>query len=204
MNNVGAGAGWAFLGLMVVAGCGGSARSSGANGSAGAPSVEGVAGAPAIDTSGQPSTLAMTCPVGAGRVALSLPCHVGLPLGGGALGLAVTECDLTDQADGQRLPPIQLMIDLSVLAKQLNVPQEIPSRNVPSPPPGGYGTIAAYPGERFSGSLSGTATFSQVDATERVFVGRLSDAHFTWVGSRDSFSCTVSDSPFWAVAGDFI
>ncbi|MEO7034034.1 MAG: hypothetical protein ABI548_09130 [Polyangiaceae bacterium] len=198
------GPGVALLALAGLGGCGGVAA---LPGTSGATSTEpqdaapgAAAGAGSIDTSAQPVELAMTCPAAAGSVSLSLPCAIG----GG--GLDVTECELSGAQDNAtRLPPISFIVPLGALAKQLNMPLQIPFNNVPAPPLGGYGSLAAYPGEHFSGSLEGTAIFSQVDVASRAFVGRLQQAHFHWVGDQGhSFSCDVVDGPFWALAGNFI
>ncbi|HEY3665214.1 MAG TPA: hypothetical protein VGL19_04405, partial [Polyangiaceae bacterium] len=49
-------------------------------------------------------------------------------------------------------------------------------------------------------SLTGTVVFSQVDPAGRAFVARLSGGTISWMG----VTCTIPDTPFWAVRGDFI
>src|ERR1700690_406959 len=160
-----------------------------------------------IDASGQPSEIVMNCPGAVGTVALSLPCQVGQSLtGAGPNEINVTECDLVSglQFTTGHLPPISVMTPLGALPTLLNLPLRIPFDNVVAPPPGGYGELPGYPGEHFSGSIAGTAVFSQVDPVGRAFVGRLQQARFDWAGNQgDSFSCAVADGPFWAVPGDF-
>jgi hypothetical protein len=190
------------LSLVGLAACGGVVSTAGGGGaqdnSDAAPDA--ALGGGAIDSSGQPNTLVMSCAGAAGPVALSLPCHVG------GASLYVTECDLAGPQDSAgRLPPISFSLPLTRLPAQLQTRLAIPFEDFPTPPEVGYGAIAAYPGEHFSGSLIGTVVFSQVDAVSRAFVGRLEQAHVDWKGDAgDSLACDVTDAAFWAVAGDFI
>jgi hypothetical protein len=82
------------------------------------------------------------------------------------------------------------------LPTTLNQPFQIPFA-LPQPPQIGYG------GEHVD--LTGTVVFTQVDPIGRAFVARLTGGIIPWVGANgEPITCTIPDTPFWAVAGDFI
>ena len=205
--------GLAFVASLALGACGGIAADSGSaskpqqGSGAGASSVPDDAGQATADAGSLPTTdgppvLVMTCPSALASVSLKLPCQVGQSIGG---SLNVVECDLAGMQDSMaRLPPISLSLSMAQLERTLGTPFQIPFDNLPPAPSGGYGTIAEYAGERFSGTFTGTVVFSRADVESRSFTARLTHAQFVWTGSEDSFTCTVSDGPFWAVAGDFL
>jgi len=182
-----------------------------------APALDGTAadaadvspGVGPFDASDLPASLVMTCDGVAPTVSLTLPCLLGLNLDGTATpaGYNVLECQLAQSPDAP-LGVLSLIVPLANLPAMLNDPVIVPFANVPAPPPsltGSGGLIAAYPGEHFSASLSGTAVFSAVDPNGRAFVAQLQQATFVWTGDRgDQFSCTVSNGPFWAAPGGFL
>ena len=204
--------GW-YVGLLLACGCGGStALATGADSGimyehpGDATSDAFAIGVGPIDASGAPSELVLTCAGAVGPVALSLPCKVGEALpGGGAQSIYnVTECDLAGPQDNMppHIPAISLTIPLGEIPTHLNQP--FPIGVLPTEPPG-FGSLPGYPGEKFSGSLKGDAVFVEVDPVGRAFVGRLQQATVAFGGDKgDSFSCTVSDGAFWAVAGAFL
>jgi len=127
----------------------------------------------------------MNCPGGAAATAsppqLVLPCKVGGPLG----GENVLECyDLageTAAANGRDQPVLSIFIPFGSLATMLNQPIQL-SSFPPVPAPDNVG-------------LTGTVVFTQVDPAGRAFVARLTGGK---IGD-----CTIPDTPFWAVKGDF-
>ena len=121
---------------------------------------------------------------------LALPCKVGT----GALNFI--EC--YDSGGGRALTTDVLS---STLCPLLNQPVEIPSASFP--PVQSYGEVTVD-GVRYRGVLQGTAVFSQLDG--RAFVATLTGGRITWTGINDqtlTFTCTIPDTPFWAVAGNF-
>jgi hypothetical protein len=76
---------------------------------------------------------------------------------------------------------LSVFIPFGNLVNMLNQPVQLASFP-PVPPPG-------------SGGLTGTVVFTQVDPIGRAFVARLTG------GKLDG--CTIPDTPFWAVKGDF-
>jgi hypothetical protein len=191
---------WAMVGTVA---CGGRAESNGGGAPKPQPRQAGVPDAGSVPTTDGPAELVMACPSALASVRLKLPCQVGQSISG---GVSEMECDLAATQSGvPHLPPVSLSVPMAQLGSMLNTPIQIPFENLPNPAPGGYGTIPEYPGERFEGTFSGTAVFSRADAVTRSFMARLPQAQFVWTGDQgDSFTCTVTDEPFWAVAGDFL
>jgi hypothetical protein len=173
-----------------------------------ADAAEGSPGVGPFDASDLAAALVMTCDGAAPTVSLTLPCLLGLNLDLTATpaGYNVLACQLAQSPDAP-LGVLSLIVPLVNLPAMLNEPVILPFANVPGPPPsptGDGGLIAAYPGEHFSATLSGTAVFSAVDPDGRAFVAHLQQATFVWTGDRgDQFSCTVSNGPFWAAPGGF-
>ena len=189
--------------LVATVACGGRAETNAGGATKPQPEDSGLPDAGSVPTTDGPAELVMACPSALASVRLKLPCQIGQSFGG---GLSVMECDLAGAQNGvSHLPPISLFVPMAQLGGILNMPIQIPFDNLPHPPPGGYGTIPEYPGERFEGTLSGTAVFSRADDVTRSFMAQLPQAQFVWTGDQgDSFTCTVTGEPFWAVAGDFI
>ena len=191
-----------LMGLLLTWGCGLTVRDGGAQ--AGDNAAGGDSASPPgvgpINASEQPSSLPMTC---AGREALAfkLPCLVGMNITGHTdePGYHVVECQLAGQPDQTA---VSFIISLPQLPALLNEPVSIPFANVPPAPPG---LGVPLDGENFAGTLSGVATFTQVDVDGRAFVARLEQGHVTWNGSRGgNFACNTIDGTFWAVAGWFV
>ena len=123
---------------------------------------------------------------------LALPCKVGM-----SLGANVLEC--YDLGGGTALTSFILFS-----ANLLNQPVQIPSALFPSEEPS-YGGVTVD-GVRYRGVLHGTAVFSQLDPAGRAFVATLTGGRITWTGIDDqtlTLTCTIPDTPFWAVKGDF-
>jgi hypothetical protein len=163
---------------------------------AGAPSIHdeiGGDGPPApgvgpIDPTGLPTQLPIDCPNMTSPPQLALPCKVGGSLNGGADGPGsynVLECyDLAGETaapSGQDRSMLAIIIPFGNLPMMLNQPIQLASFP-PAPPPG-------------SGGLTGSLVITQVDPVGRAFVGRL-------IGGKICV-CTIPDTPFWAVKGDF-
>jgi hypothetical protein len=191
---------WALAAIAVFVGCGASVvkdRNSGVD-----PRAEPTVGVGPVDASGEPAALVTTCDGAVSGVSMKLPCLLGGDLGGGTSEL---ECQLSSAPDGSPTDvAINMMFPLTQLPALLNQLVSLPFDGPAPPPVEGGGEISAFPGERFSGSLAGTATFSEVDPIGRAFIGRIEQATVTWTGDRgDALSCSVVDGPFWAVAGGF-
>lgn len=191
---------WVLAATAVLVGCGGPEvkdRNSGSD--AGAEPTVGVG---PVDARGQPTALVTTCDGAVSGVSMKLPCLLGGDLGAGTSEL---ECQLSSAPDGSPTDvAINMMVPLTQLPALLNQLVGLPFEGLAPPPVEGGGEITAFPGERFSGSLAGTATFSEVDPVGRAFIGRIEQAKVTWTGDRgDALSCSVVDGPFWAVAGGF-
>jgi hypothetical protein len=194
----------AVLLVVLLNGCGGatSSKAMPPNGTAGGSGAGGAAAQPGvgpIDAAAQPTELAMVCQ---GHEALSfkLPCLVGFNFGGqiDQPGFHETECQLIGKPDQTA---VNFTLPLVQLPDLLNQPVQIPFRTVPVPPGGGV-KIGA---ERFHGSLSGVAIFTEVDLQGRGFVARLEQGHVGWTGDRGtSFECNTIDGPFWGAAGSFL
>ncbi|WP_437739709.1 hypothetical protein WME73_29310 [Sorangium sp. So ce302] len=202
-----------LVGLLVlglVAGCDGTTTlspgeeeatndgSSSASGGTGGGSA-GTPGVGPIDEAALPTRLPMSC--GGGRTSLSfaLPCHVGLSLlsGEDEPGHHVVECELADFSG----TAVAFSLPLVELPRLLNQPVQLPFDAFA--PPSGPG--AMIDGERFVGTLEGTATVRQVDLKGRAFVADLQKGHVAWTGEQGSqFECNTIDGPLWAVAGNFL
>ena len=125
---------------------------------------------------------------------LVLPCKVGM---GPANAL---EC--YDSGGGTALTGVILFSPN--LEAILNQPVQIPSALFWVRP--SYGGITVD-GVRYRGVLNGTAVFSQLDPAGRAFVATLTGGRITWTGINDqtlTFTCTIPDTPFWAVKGNFL
>ena len=196
--------------LVLALGCGGRAEDQGRAGTAGAPSTGGagysaggssigVAGSSAggstpgvgpIDATGLPTELPMDCAGATAPPRLALPCKIGGSLTGaeGPGSYNVVECyDLSGKT------AYSSVIPFGSLPMRLNQPVQIPFASLP-PPPGSQDVI-----------LSGTAVFSQVDPVGRAFVARLIGGTITWAAPGNAtITCTIPDTPFWAVQGGFL
>lgn len=190
-----------LIGALLV-GCGGRAATSGEPSSSGAgASATGSArvaamtpGLGPIDQTGLPTELPIYCAKSApAEPRLKLPCQAGIGIG----ALSVVECfDLDDQST------LSFGVSFDNLPALLNRSVQIPFDSVPGVPTGGPGTLIE--GVSYTGQLSGTAVFSQVDVVGRSFIATLSNAQIAWSGSDGTqFSCIVPSTPLWAVAGDF-
>jgi hypothetical protein len=175
---------------QVSASAGGSDAASGSSGIAVAGASAGGAppGVGPIDATGLPTQLPTACPdIASPPELLALPCKVGGPINGpdGPESLNVLECyDLADETaapSGQDRAALAIIIPFGRLPTMLNQPIQLAS--FPPAPPSG------------SGGLTGTVVFTQVDPVGRAFVAQL-------IGGKLG-DCTVPDTPFWAVAGDF-
>jgi hypothetical protein len=160
---------------------------------AGAPSIHDeigrIPGVGPIDSTGLPTQLPIYCPAFiTSPPQLALPCKVGGAMNGieGPGSLNVLECyDLageTASLSGQDRAELAIIIPFGNMPTTLNQPVPLASFP-PAPLPG-------------SGGLTGTVVFTQVDPVGRAFVARLTG------GKLDG--CTIPDTPFWAVKGDFI
>lgn len=211
-----ASAGWVVL--LLLSACGRTERNSvdvvGAIPQAGAPAAApddtdpidmdpingGPNGGGPIEVSAQPRVLQMECPGRQERLTLELPCFVGNNLAGDptAAGTHAVECSLLGDPGGAA---ISFTLPLSALPAHLGEPLPFPmegSTAIPS-----RGTIVGA--ERFTGTLSGVITFTQVDLDSRAFVAGLEEGTIDWAGDAGSiFSCSTLDGPLWAVAGDFL
>ena len=192
----------ALSGLLPLAGCGGSASvDPAANGDSRAPQAGGAAGTLGvgpIDAIGLPKELPMNCAVPIAPPRLALPCQVGLSLthSEGPASLNVLEC--YDLVGGTALTSF---IPFGKIPALLNQPVQIPFAAEPAPP----SDWVTIDGAHYTGELHGTVVFSQVDPMGRAFVGRLTGGQVMWTGlSNMAFSCTIPNTTFWAVPGDFL
>ncbi len=196
---------WLTIGACAVCACSGRVAAAPSASDSGPGQDAPTLGVGSIDASGLSPDLAMTCDGIAPALSLSLPCKVGDDLAGGAVraGINVTECQLSGPQQDMpgHIPAVSLTLALGQLPGHLNEPTAIGA--LPTEPPG-WGSIAAYPGERFSGSLKGTAVFTNVDLAPPAFVGRIETATVVWTGDAGhSFSCTITGGAFWGVPGGF-
>ena len=160
----------------------------------GAPGASGSPpGVGPIDTTGLPTELPTDCVGPMSPPRLALPCKVGMS------PLYALEC--YDSGGGTALTG---SIQFPTLETMLNQPVQIPSGSFWVRP--SYGEITVD-GVRYRGELDGTAVFSQLDPSARAFVATLTGGRITWTGINDqtlTFTCTIPDTPFWAVKGDFL
>lgn len=140
-----------------------------------------------IDATGLPTELPIDCAGMTSPPQLVLPCKIGGSLTGaeGPGSSNVLEC--YDLAGGTAVASI---IPFGNLPTLLNQPVQL-------------GAFPRAPGAGIK--LSGTAVFSQVDSVGRAFIARLTGGEITWTGANDqTLTCTIADTPFWAVQGGFI
>ena len=189
--------------VLLALGCGGRAENQGSAGVGGSDAASGspgvaVAGSSAggtpgvgpIDATGLPTQLPTDCPDMTPPPQLALPCKVGMSLtsGNGPGSISVLECyDLAGETapPSSPAPPVlSTTIPFGALPTMLNQPVQIPFASLPQVLPSGpvYG-------------LTGTVIFTQVDPVGRAFVARLTGGKLA--------GCTIPDTPFWAVKGDF-
>jgi hypothetical protein len=183
--------------VLLALGCGGRAENQvsagvgGGEAAGGAPSIA-VAGSSAggstpgvgpIDATGLPAELPVACPGLASPPQLALPCKIGMSLSSaeGPGSINVLECY---ELNGKTA--FATTIPFGNLPMMLNQPFQIPF---------------ALPQESATGSnLTGTVVFSEVDPVGRAFVARLIGGTMPWMG----VTCTIPDTPFWAVQGEFL
>ena len=183
--------------VLLALGCGGRAENQvsagvgGGEAAGGAPSIA-VAGSSAggstpgvgpIDATGLPAELPIACPSLASPPQLALPCKIGMSLSGGEGPRSINTLECYDLAGKVAF---STTIPFGNLPTMLNQPFQIPFA-LPQVPSTGS-------------SLSGTVVFSQVDPVGRAFVARLIGGTMPWMG----VTCTIPDTPFWAVQGEFI
>jgi hypothetical protein len=181
--------------VLLALGCGGraesqlSASAGGGEAAGGSPSTA-VAGSSAggsapgvgpIDATGLPTELPIDCPGMTSPPRLALPCKVGQALNGreGPGSYNALEC-----YDPAGTTALSIIIPFGNLPTMLNQPVQ----------------LASFPPAPAGSNLSGTVVFSQVDPVGRAFVARLTGGTILWFG----VTCTIPDTPFWAVQGGFL
>ncbi len=200
--------GW-FAVLFTWVACGGRASvpnetsgagSAGAEASASAANIAGSgasAGAPGtgpIDTSGLSTTFPdLQCDGPLSSLHLQLPCKVGMSLGG-AEEFCVVECYDVDGRTALSFP-----ILLTQAAGSIGREMAIPFAGLPGTP----SVAIEVDGRPYTGSLSGSLTFEQVDLAGRAFVADLTRAHISWTSSIPETDCELDTMRLWATAGDF-
>jgi len=183
-----------LLAFMLIA-CGGRvspATSSAGDGGFGEQTMAGHDAETPLDGSGVPTSLVMDCS-GAAPIAFKLPCAVGQS------PLNVTECYAVDSGPSYSLPVLVFIVPLAYLASHRNEPIDLSA--FPSAP---YGMPLVAGGVPYGPTHQGTLTVSEVNITERTYVGRLKGIEFT--GRPDGgrpIVCSATDAPIWTVPGGF-
>lgn len=191
--------------LILVVACGGRASDAGTESNAGAPGFAGSpteiagatssAGAPGvgpIDTTGLPQEFPEPlCDGPLKSLRLALPCKVGMPLG----SFNVVEC-----YDSAGHTALSFRIELGKAASSIG--RALPfAATLPEVPT----TSIEVNGERYTGSLNGSVTFTQVDPAGRAFVAFLTREFVAWkdaAGTRTD--CDYDPMQLWATPGDFL
>jgi hypothetical protein len=100
----------------------------------------------------------------------------------------------------KRSPALDFLVHLVDLAHRVNQPLDLADYFVVAP------AWMAVGGKSFRmTTIRGTVIFSRVDPVERSFAGRLESMSVVWATDDGAtIDCFASDSPFWAVPGDFL
>jgi len=145
-----------------------------------------------FDASGAPTAFVMDC-TGSPPIAFKLPCAVGQS------PLNVTECYAVDSGPSYSLPVLVFIVPLPYMASHRNEPIDLSA--FPSPP---YGMPLVAGGVPYGATHRGTLTVSEVDVTQRTYVGRLKGIEFTgWPDGGDPIVCSAADALIWTVPGGF-